>query len=169
MEPSPVDTALFGVWGSADVDGEVFAVGMGGTILHDGGQGWTVQDSGTSADLMAVWGTSSTNVYAVGSNVILKYDGTGWTPIDGKAGPVGFVYTDIWGRGPEDIFVVGVRYAPAEIVDIRGIIRHYDGREWSLEQIGMPQPVADIWGFDSGSVYAVGGGGRILKRTAGTR
>jgi hypothetical protein len=36
--------------------------------------------SGTGAHLMSVWGTSSNDVYAVGSNgTILHYDGTAWS------------------------------------------------------------------------------------------
>ena len=42
-------------------------------------------DSGTSHALYGVWGTSSSDVYAVGSNIvgppgtILHYDGTNWS------------------------------------------------------------------------------------------
>jgi len=69
---------LFAVWGSAPND--VFAVGANGTILHYDGTGWSAQASGTTGHLYGVWGSSKYNVFAVGQEVILRYDGTRWSP-----------------------------------------------------------------------------------------
>lgn len=55
---------------------QVYAVGDNGTILHsmDGGYSWQLEESGTSADLVAI-AASSTTVIIVGSNgVILRKD-----------------------------------------------------------------------------------------------
>lgn len=66
------------VWGSDPAN--VWAVGVGGTILKYNGTAWTAQTSGTTETLVGVWGTSSTNVWAVGNGgTILKYNGTSWT------------------------------------------------------------------------------------------
>lgn len=69
---------LFGIWGSAPND--VFAVGANGTILHYDGTGWSAQVSGTTGHLWGVWGSSKHDVFAVGQEVILRYDGTRWSP-----------------------------------------------------------------------------------------
>ncbi|MFC1926945.1 hypothetical protein ACFLWV_04270, partial [Chloroflexota bacterium] len=43
---------------------------------------WTPMTSGTLDDLWGVWGSSSTDVFAVGDNgTILQYDGSDWTPM----------------------------------------------------------------------------------------
>jgi hypothetical protein len=54
---------LFGVWGGSA--GDVYAVGDNGLILHFDGQTWQKQDSGTMAQLRAVWGSGG-EVFAVG-------------------------------------------------------------------------------------------------------
>ena len=41
---------------------------------------WTAMNSGTTDNLFAVWGTSATNVFAVGANgTILRYNGAVWS------------------------------------------------------------------------------------------
>jgi hypothetical protein len=61
---SGTDVSLRGVWGTSWSD--VYAVGMGGTILHYDGISWSSMTSGTSEELEGVWGTASNDVYAVG-------------------------------------------------------------------------------------------------------
>ena len=77
-----LDATLNAVWGDA-LGGEFFAVGNAGTILHRaaGTNGaWDKQTSPTSLDLLAVHGTSGSQVFAVGKEgVILSYDGSTWT------------------------------------------------------------------------------------------
>jgi hypothetical protein len=46
--------------------GSVFAVGVASTILHYDGTSWTAQPVAASMDIFGVWGTSGTNVFAVG-------------------------------------------------------------------------------------------------------
>jgi len=48
-------------------------VGYVGTILHYDGTTWSTMTSGTGWNLSGVWGTSSGDVYAVGSyGIILR-------------------------------------------------------------------------------------------------
>jgi cysteine-rich repeat protein len=66
---------------------------------------WTAMTTGTFADLYAVWGSSPTNVYAVGNDsTIVHYDGTKWTQVQ-TSGPID--YSDVWGSGTTDVFAVG--------------------------------------------------------------
>lgn len=54
---------LRAIWGSGS---SVFAVGAGGTILHYDGTSWSAQTFSVPISLNGVWGTSSSNVFAVG-------------------------------------------------------------------------------------------------------
>jgi photosystem II stability/assembly factor-like uncharacterized protein len=65
---------LVRVWGSGPRD--VFATGMGGSILHYDGVSWKPMASGTNVNLYGVWGSSDRNVFAVGpGGTILRYSG----------------------------------------------------------------------------------------------
>src|SRR6185369_9745394 len=54
---SPTSQHLQGVWGASP--GDVYAVGISGTILHFDGTIWSQVASATSSDLYALWGSSS--------------------------------------------------------------------------------------------------------------
>ena len=52
----------------------LYAVGDYGTVAHYDGTAWTLQSSGTTEDLFAVWGSSQGGLYAVGrSGTVLQY------------------------------------------------------------------------------------------------
>jgi cysteine-rich repeat protein len=83
--PFPViNQSMRGVYASSTSD--VWAVGDRGEVVHyDGSQSREVS-IGTTADLAAIWGSSATNIYVVGSLpgsggvAAFHYDGT-WTPV----------------------------------------------------------------------------------------
>jgi hypothetical protein len=76
---------------------------------------WSASTSGTSQDLYDIWGTSSSDIYAVGqSGTILHYDGTVWSAM--TSGTTDELY-GVWGSTSSDIYAVG-RF---------GTILHYDG------------------------------------------
>jgi photosystem II stability/assembly factor-like uncharacterized protein len=67
------------VWMASATTG--WLVGDNGLIRQttDGGATWTIQDSGTTATLRAVWGYSDVDVWAVGDGgTLLYWDGTEW-------------------------------------------------------------------------------------------
>ena len=54
-----------------------------GRILHYDGSAWTPRDGGTAVDLFEVWGSSDSDVYAVGrGGTVLHYDGNTWSAVD---------------------------------------------------------------------------------------
>jgi hypothetical protein len=56
-------------------------VGVQGTILHYDGMVWSTSAAGKVYTLNDVWGTSATNVYAVGTGgTIVHFDGNAWLP-----------------------------------------------------------------------------------------
>lgn len=110
---SSSNQSLYGVWAMGT---EAYVVGAGGTIEHttNSGSTWstvtvTVTNNGTtvSPQLRSVWGSSSTDVWAVGTEgAVLHYDGTAWTP----AGPIVIPAPDfisIWGSDASHVYILG--------------------------------------------------------------
>jgi photosystem II stability/assembly factor-like uncharacterized protein len=61
--------------------------------------------SGTTTDLYGVWGSSPSNVFAVGdSGAMLHYDGSAWSAM--SSGTTTDLY-GIWGSSPSNVFAVG--------------------------------------------------------------
>jgi hypothetical protein len=95
-------SSLEGVWSHSPSD--VFAVGSGlggGVVVHYDGHTWSPMVVPPVIGLWDVWGTSASDVYAVGDDAILHYDGKSWTKVSDQGG------SDVWGSSPTDVFVVG--------------------------------------------------------------
>ncbi len=74
--------------------------------------------SSTTNDLLSVWGSSASDVWAVGQNgVALHYDGSVWT-VESPAG-AGYLPT-VTGSGPNDVWTT----------DSGSNIYHFDGTGW---------------------------------------
>jgi len=113
--------------------------------------GWATQTSGTTWTLNGVWGTSSTDVFAVGENgTVLHYNGAIWDSMDSG---VLVALNDVWGSSSTDVFSVGQN----------GVICHYDGTGWSEMSSGTNRHLRGVWGTASDNVYAVGYSGTILN------
>jgi hypothetical protein len=95
--------AMFtGAWSASPSD--VFVVGVEegrGVIYHFNGSTWASMQVPATGRLEDVWGSSGTDVYAVGDNAILPYNGSTWTKVHDQGG------FDVWGSSASDIFVVG--------------------------------------------------------------
>jgi hypothetical protein len=105
--------------------------------------------SGTTEWLFDVWGSSGSDVFAVGeSGTILHYDGLAWSAM--SSGTSYWLF-GVWSSSGSDVFAVGWN----------GTILHYDGTDWSA----MRRTYFDLEavGGSSGSdVFAVGQYGTIL-------
>jgi len=98
---------------------------------------------GTNFSLNAVWGSSGSDVFAVGTNgTILHYVGNEWVAM--TSGTTQPLYA-IWGTSGADIFAVG-----------RGTILHYDGSAWSAMTAGTAWDINSVWGSSGSDVFAVG-------------
>jgi hypothetical protein len=106
--------------------------------------------------LYGVWGTDAQNLWAVGgdpaedtrSGVLWKWNGSEWVNVSLQDILPDGVPTlkSVWGRGPNDVYVVGRR----------GIILNYDGARWSVVPSGSNRPLAATHG-DSSRLFAAGG------------
>jgi hypothetical protein len=120
----------------------------------DSGLAWSIVPSGTVNNLYVVWGTSASNVWAVGDQTIVHYDGATWAPV---AGGSGIVLYSIWGSSASDIWAVG-SYAGST-----GVILHYDGASWSsVPSLSTTQlEYTSVSGSSASDVWVAGSGGFI--------
>ncbi len=144
-----------------------------GTLWMSGGEGWVlehelgsgvfreVQVAKSRSTIFGIWGASSSDIWAVVSDVsrdhvgqILHYDGIEWTESsEVSSSPEGEFRQPfkVWGSGPDDVHVVGTD----------GLAMHWDGGEWNT----WPAPVADpltlftVHGSGPDHAVAVGGSG----------
>jgi len=123
-----------------------------GTAVVDVQHPWRPMSSGAVADLRGVWGTSGSDVFAVGTaGTILHFNGTAWT--SQGAGVTTQPLAGVWGSANNDVFAVGAA----------GTILHFDGTNWTVQGAGVTtQPLAGVWGSAYNDVFAVGAAGTIL-------
>src|SRR5262249_2305294 len=104
--------------------------------------GWAAQNTGTQ-DLLSVWGSSSTDIYAVGiSGTILHSTGNGiWTP---QASGLTDTLSSVWGSYSGDVYAIGLN---------TGAVLHSGGGAWTPKS-SLSGGGAGLWGSGSGNVYA---------------
>lgn len=143
---------LHSLWGTSSSD--IFAVGTddyptymntGGTILHYDGKSWStvwsLRSDNSGNGLYGIWGSSPSNVFAVG-NGILHYDGKAWRSIESVKNSL----YGVWGTSSTSVFAVGSE----------GTILHYDGNSWGVMASGMTSNIFAVWGTSSSDVFAAG-------------
>ncbi len=139
--------------GWSDADGKTWAVGAKGTILERAaGQMWTPKlATPTVTDLLnAVWGSSATNVWAVGFNGALVHsNGTSWTP---ETAVVPDILFGVWGARPDTVWAVGES----------GTVLAFDGSTWTSNPSGISDSLYAIWGSSATDVWVVGEAGTRL-------
>jgi hypothetical protein len=163
-----VNPSLTDVWGISPT--EVYATGRDnfadparGAILRYDGMQWFSVLSVENLVLNAVWGSSSSDVYAVGFQVeeqgdeqtvtgaIWHFDGNRWSAV---THPQVGILDDVWGSSASDVYVVGEE----------GLVLHYDGTAWTVTTLTRENLLA-VFGGLPGEVLAVGTGGTILRGT----
>jgi hypothetical protein len=112
---------------------------------------WVPLSSPVTTPLWAVWGSSNTDVLAVGQGgVILEYNGSDWAEMNSGTSATLF---GVWRSHSGDGFAVGEA----------GTILSYDGSEWIEAHSGITVTLRGVWGSDGSNVFAVGFEGTILK------
>src|SRR3954453_6588255 len=179
---------LYGLWGSGGSD--VFAVGSSplgakgydGVILHYNGTAWTpmtgpgvgTPNGSVQVALFSVWGTSSTDVFAVGEAgsdfsraLIAHYDGTRWSEMPLEAGG-DRVLRDVSGSSGQDVYAVGFFDAGKSLkrkfslaararMFSEGVILHYDGSTWQEAQPAAANVSYNgVWVAAPNDVFVVG-------------
>ena len=135
------------------------ATGSSGSIAK-----WTSVRPPNTALMFDVWGSSSSDFWAVGTDrdggnagVIEHYDGGQWSE---QVRLPDIQLDAVWGSGPDDVYAVGGHNAsPA------GAIVHYDGQSWteiSGPSVASPGDTLVLWqsifGLSAHDIYVVGAG-----------
>ncbi len=133
---------------------DIIAVGAKGLIVRGDGTSWAQQTSGTSSDLLGVWGDpNSSAVFAVGAGgTILRYDGANW--VAQTSGTTQTLY-GVWASSATDVTAVGAN----------GTILHYDGTAWTPATSGTTEDLRGIWGSSPSSIFIVGLNGTVLQHS----
>ncbi len=135
--------------------GPTYLSGGKGTIIKYEGGAFSPMDTGVGFTVFGVWGTSPSDLYAVGFDndgaepgAVLHYDGTAWSKVTGLPAVVteDTHFFKVWGTGPEDVWVVGRQ----------DLVLHYDGAAWTDEATGEKTDWITVTGT-SDAVVIVGG------------
>lgn len=157
-EMAPPAGAGLLVWAYGFSPSEVYAVGMGGGAWRYDGASWSsLGDTGTTAPLWGVWGTSGSDLWMVGGEVdggepvILHWDGATFTSIaldpaqNSRAAKALF---KVWGIDGT-VFAVGQG----------GLVIRWDGGAWVETGAGpdADRDFVSLWGTSASHIVAVGG------------
>lgn len=114
---------------------------------------WKEIDSRTESVLNGIWGTSNSDIWAVGESGTVRHFGPDpkaveWSVVDV---PTKRNLHGVWGSGPNDVWVIGES----------GTILHWDGAEWKESVAAFPvfqkKPhLYSIWGSGPNDVWIVG-------------
>ncbi len=161
------DGILEGIYGFSESDiwiaGSWYGASSNGNALlgHYDGKVWTSYKFSQYEKLKAIWGSSTTSMFAVGGNgIILHYDGKDWTSM--QSGTQHHLY-DIWGISDKDIYTVGGDESQGI-----GIMLHYDGSSWKTiyerkKQQGNPSGFTSaVWGSSSDKIYVSSSSGEFI-------
>ena len=135
-------------------EGDLWACGDPGVLLHYSGQQWQLVHKGLGNRLHQIFGLSASELWAVGdSGTVLHYDGKSWQQMPGISPAY---LTGIWGPKADDLWMVGKTYAE------QGTLLHYDGKHWQPMQSGTTQTLLSIWGTRSDCIWAAGNQGTLV-------
>ena len=112
---------------------------------------WTPLTSITTQALKGLWGSSASNIWAVGAGgTMLRYNGVQWSSaLSGTT----LDLEDVWGTGPTDVWAVGGGF------NTPGVILHYNGSGWTQIMTPTVGTANAVWGTSPTNVYVAGGDG----------
>lgn len=121
---------------------------------------WSTVSSGTTQDLRGIWGSSPSDVWAVGYATILHYNGTSWSSVPSPVSGRSQLLFGVWGSSASDVWAVGADYE-GQMSDEPGspfppVILHYDGTSWSSVSTDATLQFYSIWGANASDVWAGG-------------
>ncbi|HNN92623.1 MAG TPA: hypothetical protein PKI03_10160, partial [Pseudomonadota bacterium] len=151
--PLPQGNQLNKIWSNGS---ESWAVGVGGIILKNSGQGWITLPSPTTQDLYSIYGMgvgSQTQIWAVGAaGTILRSTGGDFSLV---ASGVTETLRGVWVRAANFAWAVGDN----------GQALFWNGTTWLRNGVGMPVQLNDVHGVDNNDIWAVGEAGQTFHRT----
>ncbi|HNN96786.1 MAG TPA: hypothetical protein PKI03_31165, partial [Pseudomonadota bacterium] len=154
-------------------------VGESGTVLFHDGRSPALMKTGTDRDLKAVWASATDDVWAVGFNLILHYDGVTWQSLKvaGRDNLGGL--TAVWGFAKNNVYIAasgemfhfdGAAVTPMAMslrtthlwgsapdnlwaTDSLGWVGRYDGTAWKLMNTGISGCCRGVYGSSKDDVF----------------
>jgi hypothetical protein len=174
------------IWGASASD--IWIAGKAGpnVLQHWNGTSWSSFAGAESVDMVALWGSGSTDVYAVGSTKMQHWNGSTWS--DTTSAPNSLLA--VWGSSATDVYACGktgtlvhssggafsaVAGNPLGTEDCAAIwgssssdvyigeanVYHFNGTSWSTVSAGITG-VRAIWGTSPTDVWIGGTGGNVV-------
>ena len=114
---------------------------------------WTVAAQTNGTALNGIWGSSDTDIFAVGdSGTILHYNGLDW---DEEILPTTLNINGVWGTSASNVYAVGES----------GLLLHYNGTRWTDADATFSGTLQGVWcGNDSSCITS----GQDITLLAGT-
>lgn len=168
-DDTQLDRSVLSVWGMDDqvhiVGGGLGVAGIGALWMYWDGAAWVEIETGRSETLWWVWGSSTSDVWAVGEGgVVLRWDGASVTEVD--SGTDGTLF-GVWGSSPDDVWIVGGIPGPDETPD--DLVLHWDGASVTPDPTAPTRNVAlfKIWGAAADDVWISGEAGSLYHLSGG--
>jgi len=127
-------------------------------VMNWNGNEWKSLKLEQYSGLTDIWGSSPTNIFAVGYNgTILKYNGNQWLKMDSQTDLSLF---KIWGTNSNNIYATGYDSRSG-----KGVLLHFNGQSWlkifdnNINDNPPSGMMYAIWGYDS-TFYLIAGSGR---------
>jgi hypothetical protein len=133
-------------------------VGSAGAIAHFDGNGWSSVGGGGANHLTAVWGSSATDVWAVGQSLqLVHFDGKTWqtstAPTSPELASTPANLSGVWGTSPNDVWAVG-----AGSRSTVSTVLHFDGKAWTVTSSPKGR-FYRVWSSGPTDVWLIGLGG----------
>lgn len=134
----------------------IVAVGDSGYAIYNDGTSWNQVETGISAAITDVWGSSSNDVYGTTADGKLwHWDGAGVWKVTTVSVPGSL--NAVWGSSASNIYTVGDN----------GALYRYNGSTWQKIELPTHANLYAVWGTSSTNVF-VGGAGNALYRWDGS-
>ena len=185
VEEDVADGALWWIHGPRD--GEWYAVGEGGRIVHDVDGERTREDVETDATLFGVYSMGD-RVWAVGGNVVSNTgeiwlrEGGAWSLFAGDLPGLMFKAWEGWFVGDGQAYhlndgdeLVSYDVGSARLVTVRGretgsdvwavggstgsVLIHFEGQAWEEVDQSLGQPLNGVWTAPDEALYVAGNSG----------
>ena len=149
---SDMQAKVFGVAGEM-----VWATTFEGEVLAFGADTWT---SWGLVGMAGLWGTSAVDLWLIDGYLMHRVVDVWYFVADGRL-PYQLL-VDGRGLSASDLWAVGYAYYWFGDDRVCGLVRHWDGRDWSLVENQIPAPLHGVWATPT-EVWTVGASGTVRR------
>lgn len=116
----------------------------------------------------SMWGSSPTDVWAVGFNLagqgeMFHYNGVSWQRVTPNLG-FNYELLSIYGFGTTEVYAVGSEIIIDTTLRTKSLILKYNGTSWQTENIIKGSGLSFLHGYDSNNIWACGIEGALYKK-----